>query len=62
MVKRSRIITQQPKFVENSNIINLAPATVEHLNTSHKLSKIIRQAKKVSPKSWFYIVKQHNFI
>ena len=53
MVKQSRIITQQPKFIENSNIINLKSATVEHLKTSHKLSRIVRQAKKVSQKNWF---------
>ena len=49
LVKRSNtIITQQPKTIENPNIIDISSFTIEHLKTSRKLSKSIRQAEKVS--------------
>ena len=46
LVKRSKIITQQPKLIENSNIIDLKSVTIEHPKTSHKLSKTVSQDKK----------------
>ena len=39
-MKQPKIITQEPKIKENPNII-------EHLKTSSKLPKTIRQAEKV---------------
>ena len=48
MVKPSKVITQQPKTKENSNIIDIKSITVEHPKTSCKLSKITRQTKNVS--------------
>ena len=47
-VKESKIMTQQPKTFENSNIFNIWSVIIEHPKTSHKLSKTIRQAEKVS--------------
>ena len=47
-VKQSKIITQQPKTFENPNIIGIKLVNIEHTKTSHKLSKTIRQAEKVS--------------
>ena len=49
LVKRSKIIiTQQPETIEKQNIIDIKSVTIEHPKTSCKLSKINRQAKKVS--------------
>ena len=47
-VKESKIMTQQPKTFENSSIFNIWSVIIEHPKTSHKLSKTIRQAEKVS--------------
>ena len=47
MVKRTKIITQQPETIENPNIIDIKSVTIKHPKTSHKLSKTIRQVKKV---------------
>ena len=46
MVKRSKIITQKPKAIENPNIFDMKSVTIEYLKTSRKLSKTLRQAKK----------------
>ena len=40
-----KIITQQSRTLENPNIFGIKS---EHLKISHKLSKAIRQAEKVS--------------
>ena len=48
MVKRSKIITQLPKTIENPNIIDIKLVTVEHPETSCIFSKTIKQSKKVS--------------
>ena len=47
-VKESKIMTRQPKALENSNIFYIWSVFIEHPKTSHKLSKTIRQAEKVS--------------
>ena len=39
LVKQSKIITQQPKTIENQNIIDINSFTIEHPKTSLKLSK-----------------------
>ena len=44
---RSKIITQQPKPIESPKIIDIKSVTIEHPKTSHRLSKTLRQAKKV---------------
>ena len=48
LVKRTKIIIQQPKTLENPNFVNIESFTIEHSKTSRKLSKIIKQTKKVS--------------
>ena len=48
MVKRSKIIIQQPKALEIPNIVDIKSVTIENPKTSHKLSKTIRQAEKIS--------------
>ena len=46
--KKSKIIGQQAKTIENPNIVDIRSAIIKHLKTSHKLPKSIKQAKKVS--------------
>ena len=54
LVKRPKIITQQPNTIENPNIIDIKSVTIEHPKTSCKLSKTIRQAKKFSQVRTFF--------
>ena len=44
---QSKLITQQPKTFENSNIVDTKLVIIEHPETSRKLSKTIRKAEKV---------------
>ena len=62
-VKQSGIITYQPKTFENPNIVDTKSVITEHPKPSHKLSKAIRQAEKVSSNSSLYsdIKKVKNF-
>ena len=46
--KKSKIIFQQPKTLENSNNIDIRSAIIKHPKTFHKLSKAIMQAEKDS--------------
>ena len=46
--KRSKIITQQTKTIENPDITDIKSLTIKHLKTSHKLSKTISMAEKAS--------------
>ena len=48
LVKRSKIFIQQLKAIENRNIIGIKSVIIEHPKTSHKLSKTIWQAEKIS--------------
>ena len=48
MVKRSKIIAEQPKTIKNPNIIDIKSVTIEEPKPSCKLSKTIRQAEKIS--------------
>ena len=48
MVKRSEIIFQQPKTIENPSIVDLKLVFLEHPKALHKLSNIIKQAQNVS--------------
>ena len=43
LVKRSKIITQQPKALENPNIIDIESLFKEHPKTSCKLSETMRR-------------------
>ena len=47
LVKRSKIITQKWKAMENLNIFDTKSVIIEHPKTSRKLSKTISQAKKI---------------
>ena len=49
-MKRSKIITQQLKSLESPNVIDIKAVTTKHPKLSHKLSKTIRQGKKISQK------------
>lgn len=42
------MIIQNPKLFKNRNTVDIKPVTTEDPKASHKLSKSIRQAKKVS--------------
>ena len=53
-LKQSEIISYQPKTFENPNITDIKSVITEHRNTSHKLSKTIRQAEKVGSNSSVY--------
>lgn len=48
MVKRSKIIDQQLKTIDNPNIINTKTVTAEHPKTLHKLFKIAKQVNKLA--------------
>ena len=48
LVERSNIFTQQLKALENSKIIDIKSVSMEHPQTSSKLSTTIKQAEKVS--------------
>ena len=41
-------MVKQLKAIESPNAIDVASVTIEHPESSNKLSKIIRQGKKVS--------------
>ena len=47
LVKWSKIINQEPEALENPSIV-IKSVTIEHSKNSHKLSKAIRQAEKLS--------------
>ena len=47
-VKRSKIITQQVKVIENPNIVDIKSFIIEPRKTSHKLFKTTGQAEMVS--------------
>ena len=49
LVKRSKISTQQPKYFENPNIVDIRSVTVEDLvKLLVNYSRLIRQAEKIS--------------
>ena len=48
LVKRSKINTEQTKYIENPNIVDIKSVITKYPKTFHKLSQTIRQAKKVS--------------
>ena len=47
LVKRSKVIAQQPKTIENPNTVDIKSSIIERLKTSRRLSKTIKQAEKV---------------
>ena len=53
-VKRSEIVTYQPKTFENPNIVEIKSVIAEHPETSHKLSKTVGNGKKVGANSSLY--------
>ena len=53
-VKKSEMITYQQRIFQNPNIFYIKSIITEHPKTSHKLSKTIRQAEKVSSNSPLY--------
>ena len=58
-VKQSKIITQQPKTIENSNIVIIINSVIiEHPKNSHKLSQTIRQAEKHSQIALYVVIKK----
>ena len=63
-VKKSEIITDQAKTFENPNIVDIKSIITEQPKTSHKLSKNVRQAKKVGFSSSLYsdTKKGENFL
>ena len=53
-VNQLKVITYEPKTFEIPNIVDIKSIITEHQKTSHKLSKTIRQAKKVGSNSPLY--------
>ena len=53
-VKQSEIITYQPKNFQNLNTVDIKSVITEHLQTSHKLFKTIRNGEKVDSNSSLY--------
>ena len=39
---QSKVITHQPKWFENPKILDIKSVIIEHPNTSHNLSKIVK--------------------
>ena len=48
-VKKSKIITYQPKKFGDSNIVDKKSVITEHPKTSHKSSKPKRHTEKIGP-------------
>ena len=59
-MKRSKIIAQPPKTIENPNIVHIKLAIIKHPKASQKLTWTIRWAKNVFEVvlPTLYIVKQ----
>ena len=51
-IKRTKIITYQPKPIESPKIIDIKSVTKEHPKTSHKFSKTISRAVNVRKWCW----------
>ena len=47
-MNQSKIITQQPKTIENLNIVVIESVPMEHRKTSQKLSKAVGKMEKIS--------------
>ena len=47
LVRQSKIITNQPKSFESLNPVDIKSNITEHPQTSHKLSKTIRESEKI---------------
>ena len=65
LIKQPTITFQQPKTIENPNIVDIKSVNIEYPKTLNKVFKSMRQAKKVSPISGagkkfdsLYIVKK----
>ena len=48
LVKQSKILTQLLKAMENPKTVDTKLVIIKHTSTSHKLSRTIMQAEKVS--------------
>ena len=46
-IKESKIISQQPKTIENPKIVDIKSVNIEYPKTLNKVFQSIRQAKKV---------------
>ena len=53
-VKKSEIMTYQPKAFENLDIVHIKSVIIEHPKTSHKLAKTIGNDEKVGSNSYLY--------
>ena len=53
-MKRSKIITYQPKIFHNPNIVDIKSVTIDYPKTSHNLSKALRQTAKIGSNSSLY--------
>ena len=47
LVRRPKIINKQPESLENTNIVVIKSATIEHPKTFFKLSKTTRRSKNI---------------
>ena len=57
-VKRSKLITYQPKIFRNRNIVDIKWVLIDYRKRSHNLSKALRQTEKVGSNSSLYSNKK----
>ena len=54
LVKRSKVIVQQPKTIEDPNTVDIKSVIVTHPKTSHRLFKTVKNAQRVGADSSLY--------
>ena len=54
LVKRSKVIVQQPKTTEDPNTVDIKSVIVTHPKTSHRLFKTVKNAQRVGADSSLY--------
>ena len=54
LVKRSKVIVQQPKTTEDPNTVDIKSVIVTHPKTSHRLFKTVKNAQRVGADSFLY--------
>ena len=54
LVKRSKVIVQQPKTIEDPNTVDIKSVIVTHPKTSHRLFKTVKNTQRVGADSSLY--------
>ena len=53
-MKRSKVIVQQPKTIEDPNTVDIKSVIVTHPKTSHRLFKTVKNVQRVGADSSLY--------